>query len=339
MTRLHATILIFLLLVALFIVGRKVFLDLYQKGAFQQEYSKVPDLYVEMHFGNNNIDEKPYKQIIKAKLLHYDWLYNGQNEVYGEQAQNLKDIEFTKDETMYVIQNTVYRKDGRIYSLWPSYHLYTEPKYLMINTTQVALNNKFNPRQNYNPNNPQIFNREYTEKETVNVSGSNSIRIENWLYNTTYIKQGYAQYGMKVIYFGCDPLVVKDYIDCNTTDNEKVKQILSKLYFAEHLKDAWIEGTTLNIKYEYFVNDYESGAVQPNNLLIFACLNNIDKIVYTAEHTKTTILKYDENSSNPNIPTTEYGELDKLEFKRDEFEKVYGITLEDIKDYIERSGK
>ena len=99
---------------------------------------------------------------------------------------------------------------------------------------------------------------------------------------------------MRVVYFGCDPLVVKDYIDCNTIDNEKVKQILSKLYFADHLKDAWIEGTTLNIKYEYFINDYESGAVQPNNLLIFACLNNIDKIVYTAEHNKTVILKYDE---------------------------------------------
>jgi hypothetical protein len=210
---------------------------------------------------------------------------------------------------------------------------------LLKGSISAFLENDF---YNAHANDPRIFSKGYsnddiyTEKGEVHLSGQNIIKVENWLFNINYAKQGYGQYGLRLVYFGCNPEIVKDYIGCNTTDSSKLKEIANKLMYSEFFKDASIDGTTLNLKYDYYFSDLTEGRVNTNNLLWFACLNNIDKIVYTAENKKTTVT---DNKENISAHRTFYQEVESRTYTKEEFENIYHITSDDIKAYIERSGK
>ena len=120
-----------------------------------------------------------------------------------------------------------------------------------------------------------------------------------------------------------------EYMNISLENIERINELVGKLEIKELLKSVKVENNNLVIEYEYYpIEDI----LISNNAILFACIDNLENIVYTATNKKTFYTEKVENQYQ-----TIYDEnRENFTINKNDFVNYTGIDISDLKEYIRK---
>ena len=272
------------------------------KRDFQLEQENPPKLYF---YGENG--EK-----VELLPVEYSWEYKGETKTYKDEDFLSRD--YSDMETVYLDsalgETGAYLQTEEKYKIDSVYRNYYKFGGMNVGSGTVGFKENDNTKI-------------YADTSSSN-AGSFLIR-----YDVNYKKQGYVSYVQKVTVLNRNNIkTASNYTNINLEEQEKITNLVKELEFKQILKSVKVENKNLVIEYEYYPVE---GILTSNNAILFACINDLENIVYTATNKKTFYTEkvenqyqivYDENRENFIV-------------NKVDFENSTNISLNDLKKYIE----
>ncbi len=273
---------------------------------YQKEQENPPVLYA--------YDEKGNK--VELLPIEYSWEYKGETKTYKDDDWLNRD--YSNVETVYL--DSKLRDTGK--------YLQTEKKYKINSVYQERY--KWNGTQYQNVGGGTA-GPEYDDNTKINgdamSSESGSFLIK---YYVQYKKQGYVTYIQKVTILDTNSMKASaEYMNINLENIERINELVGKLEIKELLKSVKVENNNLVIEYEYYpIEDI----LISNNAILFACIDNLENIVYTATNKKTFYTEKVENQYQ-----TIYDEnRENFTINKNDFVNYTGIDISDLQEYIRK---
>lgn len=272
------------------------------KRDFQIEQENPPKLYF---YGENG-------KKIELLPIEYSWEYKGETKTYKD--EDFLNRDYSDMETVYLDsalgETGAYLQTEEKYKINSVYRNYYKFGGMNVGGGTVGFKENDNTKI-------------YADTSSSN-AGSFLIR-----YDVNYKKQGYVSYVQKVTVLNRNNIkTASNYTNINLEEQEKITNLVKELEFKQILKSVKVENKNLVIEYEYYPVE---GILTSNNAILFACINDLENIVYTATNKKTFYTEkvenqyqivYDENRENFIV-------------NKVDFENSTNISLNDLKKYIE----
>lgn len=272
------------------------------KRDFQIEQENPPKLYF---YGENG-------KKIELLPIEYSWEYKGETKTYKD--EDFLNRDYSDMETVYLDsalgETGAYLQTEEKYKINSVYRNYYKFGDMNVGGGTVGFKENDNTKI-------------YADTSSSN-AGSFLIR-----YDVNYKKQGYVSYVQKVTVLNRNNIkTASNYTNINLEEQEKITNLVKELEFKQILKSVKVENKNLVIEYEYYPVE---GILTSNNAILFACINDLENIVYTATNKKTFYTEkvenqyqivYDENRENFIV-------------NKVDFENSTNISLNDLKKYIE----
>ena len=272
------------------------------KRDFQIEQENPPKLYF---YGENG-------KKIELLPIEYSWEYKGETKTYKD--EDFLNRDYSDMETVYL--DSALGETGA--------YLQTEEKY--------KINSVYRNYYDFGSKNVGGGTVGFKENDNTKIyADTSSSNAGSFLirYDVNYKKQGYVSYVQKVTVLNRNNIkTASNYTNINLEEQEKITNLVKELEFKQILKSVKVENKNLVIEYEYYPVE---GILTSNNAILFACINDLENIVYTATNKKTFYTEkvenqyqivYDENRENFIV-------------NKVDFENSTNISLNDLKKYIE----
>lgn len=256
---------------------------------YQKEYENFPTLSIVMQDGSE----------VEMLPIEYEWTYNGNTRTY-KLDEDFKSYDYPKEHTIYRSTN-----EKKIYNIK------SNVKYKSDSFSDNVYRVTNGIVQEVSGGNGSGDLSKSLKKGDMSLQPANSVGEYVESIKINYKNQGYVVYAIKSICFDDEINEISNYQNLDLTNTEKIKELVGKLKYNEFFKDINIEGNTINLKYDYYIN---SDALYMSNMILFASIPNLDKIVYTAENKKTF---YYDNENKQEVDT----EMENKTFLRSDYEK------------------
>lgn len=155
------------------------------------------------------------------------------------------------------------------------------------------------------------------------------IGVGEFLYLETidYLKQGRVEYGMKVIaYDEAEAKIAKEYLNTSLDNIEKIEELVKKIKYNTLFNNAKVDGKSLTLEYDWHI---EKDNLRMNNLILFACIPDLETVIYSPANKKTLIL-------NQVSTEGEKTEIESVVFTREEVDNANMANTENLKKFMEQ---
>lgn len=280
----------------------------YFQNKYQKYYEDVPELVAVLPDGEE----------VPMLCYYYNWTYKGEEKTSDTEIIDVQTYDFPEEYTILT----------RITSIWTwspdsTIYLKSNLKYCrtsyMLGTTYSTTYGNSNSFSDADMS-KTLYNGEYCLVQPTSVG--------EYLCDITidYKNQGRAYYAIKVIAFDEDiAKTAKSYLNTSIENEDTIKELVSEISYSEYLQDISIEGTNLNLKYEYYIME---STLKMSNLALFACIPELETITYTAENTNV----YDTDSETGETIIVEQPEA---VFTRESVDSENDANIENLLKYME----
>lgn len=281
------------ILIVILIISAILGVYKFNKG-YQKEQENIPTMYAYDEKGNQ----------IELLPIEYTWEYKGNKKEYKMSDEDIEE-KFKKMQPVYIdtkINNSAYVQTKEKYKIYASSTntKYEESSISTSGTTYQYSGTKF---------------------EILNTSEPIAGRTE---FYVTFLKQGSVKYLAKT--FGVDfekCKELKEYMDTSINDENRIKEMVSKMDLKEILDSVKVDGNNLILEYEFY--PYSKKVVGYNNTILFTYIDGLENIIYTAKNKKT----FDDQLPD-GVHTVKYGEKDSMVINKNDLK----IDINRLKEYI-----
>jgi hypothetical protein len=273
---------------------------------YQKEYADFPTISI------------VYNDKILGDMIpvEYNWTYNGETKEYNLRSkagiEDLEDYEFPEENVILVGNNEEYFMKSNIRYKTTSY-----------SERIVQL-----PERSYNNGNG-YGDMSKLLKDGMSLQWFNN--VGEYLYRQTfyYKNQGFVEYATKIVFFEeSQARIAKNYLDTKLEDTDKINELLTKIKFNQIYNSCKIEGNNLTVEYDYHINE---NSLKMNNLVLFACIPELDSITYSPKNKKTSVT-YEEDENM----VTENKEVEEYTYTREEVDDENLANTDNLKKYMEQ---
>ena len=269
----------------------------------QKEYKYPPELSVILEDGTE----------IKMLRTYYDWNYEGENVIF-KLDRDIQTYNFPKENVIYTSTESLSKAKIK-----------SDVKYITTLFTSSYAKIENNSIISHSTSNSHGDFSRILYKGKKEFKSHADVGEYVYTFRIDYKNQGYATYAIKVINFSeADSKIAKEYLNTSLENLNKIKELVSKIEFNTFLKDVNINEKNLNLKYEYYISD---NILKMNNLILFACIPDLETITYTAEH-KKTFLYNEEKERTPQ-------EIDNVVYTREQINSNDTANIENFMKYME----
>lgn len=276
------------------------------KRDFQIKQENPPKLYF---YGENG-------KKIELLPIEYSWEYKEETKTYKD--EDFLNRDYSDMETVYL--DSALGETGA--------YLQTEEKYKIDSVYDERY--KWNGTQYQNVGGGTA-GPEYNDNTKIDADANSSDEGKFIIkYYVQYKKQGYVTYVQKVTMLDTNSMKASaEYINTSLENIEEINELVGKLEFKELLKSVKVENSNLVIEYEYYPLE---DILVSNNAILFACIDGLENIVYTATNKKTFYREKVENQYQ-----TIYDEnRENFTINKNSFESYTGINIVDLQKYIRK---
>ena len=318
-TKTAMIVIILLIIILLFAVS------LYIEKNYQKEYEEIPEISV--YYKN--------KKLAQMLPLTYKWTYNGETKEKIFEGESKRQGEFTisnpyKQYEEYDVpeENTIIISNKKNYDYVQKMnerHKMIENSYT-FKTLEIK-KTAYRGQTSYGSS--RTFDDSKAFLNGIPLSNSYSLEVGEYLYLETinYLKQGKVDYCLKVIAFDEDEArIAKDYRNTPLDNTEKIKELASKIKFGSYLNSIKVDGTNLILEYNWHIR---SDSLKMNNLILFACIPDIETITYSPTNKKTSLI-------NKDTGKLEKGEIESVVYTKEEVDRESLANIENLKKFMEQ---
>lgn len=263
---------------------------------YQKEQENIPTLYA-YDINGSKIELLP---------VEYTWEYKGNKKEF-KMADEAIDENFKNMQPVYLdIKNNNFA------------YAQTKEKYkisAISSTTEYAEDSMTSSGTTY----------QYSDTK-FNILNASEPTVGKTEFYINFAKQGSVRYVAKT--FGIDFSTckeLKEYMNTSITDENRIKEMVSKMDLKEILDSVKVDGNNLILEYEFY--PYSKKVVGYNNTILFTYIDGLENIIYTAKNKKVRENKIIDNKYTPN----DY-ERENLTISKNDI----GLDINQIREYIKR---
>lgn len=293
----------------------------YIEKFYQKEYEQVPEIAVY------------YKGKEMAKLLpvEYHWTYKGKTDDYSipmKEAQgeiteyrqriNYGDFDFSEENTIIISTNEnkdYIRKMPERHKMEKCYSMFYS--LTNCNNNSGGLNATGDTSKRY--------------LKGIAINEYSPIKVGEYVYTETidFLKQGKVNYCLKVIAFDEeDAKVAKNYLDTSLDNIQKIEELARNIKFKELLQSVKVEGNNLILEYDYHIEGDDT--VRMNNLIFFACIPDLETVIYLPKNKKTIIQREENNFESEKV------EIENVVYTREKVDNESLANTTNLKKFMEQ---
>lgn len=291
----------------------------YIEKNYQKEYEEIPEM--SMYYKG--------KEIGKLLPLTYNWTYNGNTQKKVFEVETKKQGEFTINDPYkqykeydFPEENTIIISNKRN----TDYFKKLPERHKMVETLGVFYSLDVE-NTSYSAGREMDDSKTYLKGMPLNPSYK--LEIGEYLYidTITYLKQGTVDYCMKVIAYDEDEArIAKDYLNTALADTGKIEELAKKIKFNNLLNSIKVEGNNLILEYNWHI---QKDSLKMNNLILFACIPELETITYAPTNKKTSFYNKETNELIK-------GEFENVVYTREEVDNKSMANTENLKKFMEQ---
>lgn len=288
------SIFILLLMIALFIF-------------FDKTYQKQTETYPQISVYYKD------KEIGKMAVIKSNWLYKGHGE--NTDLGNYYDYDFPEENIVLVAnndtQNYVMKSDFRYKTIYHSNELRKVDGFQIVSMGQG--------NGDYSPN----------LKKGMGMCCTNGIGELIYSIRFTY-QQGTVDYAIKLISFDEKQAELgKKYLNTSISDTQKIEELIKSARYGTAFNSCKVEGKNLTIEYDNHISeDYN---LKMHNVLLFACIPEIETITYSPKNKKTF---YNDTTGPELVVKTE--EVEKRVYTKEQVNSEDLANSDNLKKFMEQ---
>jgi len=256
------------------------------------------------------------KEIGKFAIIKSNWLYKGHGDVQDVGIVNLDNYDFPKENTVLIGNNEI-----------EDYIMKSDFRYKTINHFSELRK----VGENYASQSGQGSgdSSKYMHEGSSGIACTNGIGEFIYTYRSAY-QQGEVTYAIKVISFDqAQAEAAKNYQNISLTDTSKIEELLKNTKYGKLFNSCKVESKNLIVEYKYHIS--EDDETKMNNLILFACIPELESITYSPENKKTFYLEKDGKEIINKVE-----EIDKRVYTREQVDSEDLVNTENLKKFMEQ---
>lgn len=257
------------------------------------------------------------KEIGKFAIIKANWLYKGHGDVQDVSIVNLDDYDFPEESVVLIGNNKT-----------EDYIMKSDFRYKTINHSSELRKVDENFASQSGQGSGDCS--KYMHEGSSGIACTNGIGEFIYTYRSGY-KQGQVEYAIKVVSFDQDQAkIAKNYLNTSLTDANKIEELLKNTKYGKVFNSCKVEGKNLIVEYKYHISE-DFDEIKMNNLILFACIPELESITYSPENKKTFYMEKDGEKM-----ITKNGEIDKRVYTREQVDGEDLVNTENLKKFMEQ---